>query len=132
MSSQRLKLSGLLLELGARYANGGLAIPEVFQTSDVHAYYRLVKDPVYTFHVRGDVAASSDSIAVMYVRMMDHYKMQELRKRGVPVGEENDAVLEEYAGSNGASIKTSYNALELQTLLTWLPQLRKFFLPPRL
>jgi hypothetical protein len=69
-------LSELLLSVGDNLRTKNLVNSEVIRENDVHAFYRLVKNPSKVIYVRGYTGISNEKNALISARMMDY----EIRK----------------------------------------------------
>lgn len=84
----------LLSEVGIDYLQKGIAEFEIREAHDVHAYYRLTKDPSKVIHVQGYPGMSSDEEARVWARLMDYNKMMEIRQRSHTfIGNEHEATI---------------------------------------
>jgi len=105
-------LSELLLSVGDNLRTKNLVNSEVIRENDVHAFYRLVKNPSKVIYVRGYTGISNEKNALISARMMDYEKMMKIRKSGrVSLGNENQAIIEVFQNFNfEAGIMMPYDA----------------------
>ena len=121
----REKITRLFQEVGERYAERGAAELNLHQGHDVHAFYRISKDPSKVIHVQGYPGMSSEEKARVWARLMDYNKMMALRERpGISDGNEHEATVQTFPNfGNGIEIPYDSKVLE-EKLAENVPQLR--------
>ena len=122
-TTYRERITAILEEIGAEYFAHGLAIPEVHQGHDVHAFYALMFHPVgpgdndpriKTVHIQGYPGMSNRSEMRVYARLMDTLKIQEARAKGnISIGNEHEAVVQAFPNfQDGINIPYSKDTLQ--------------------
>jgi hypothetical protein len=85
----------LFMNVGKDYLNNGLLKEaEIKRGSDIHAFYRLSRNPSQVIHVQGYPGLSNDNEARVWARLMDYDTMVWLRdKRKASPGNEHQATI---------------------------------------
>lgn len=97
---------------------------EIHRSTDVHAFYRLNRNPERALHVTGYPGASTYKQAVVLARLLDYHQMMKLRGIGYSPGTEHDAVIERDITLRGAT-DISYDSRVLEEILAEkIPQLK--------
>ena len=116
----------LFKETGYNYHNRGVAELELHQSNDVHAFYRLFKNPSKVIHIQGYPGLSSTYKAIVLARMMDYGRMMEIRNiEKVSIGNEHKAVIQLFPNFGRKMMVLPYNPKVLEKRLAEnVPELR--------
>jgi len=121
----RKMITVILRGVGDYYQTKGVAELSLHQGRDVHAFYRLAKDPTKVIHVQGYPGMSTDKQARVWARMMNYDKMIRLREGGVAIGNEHAATIKDFPDFTAGGIMIPYNSKYLEEMLTEnVPELR--------
>jgi hypothetical protein len=123
------RLSQLLKDVGDVFAMQNIVKSEVVEGGhDIHAFYRLVKDPSKVIHVQGYPGMSTEKNCMVSARLMDYNMMMKIRESGrVSIGNEHTAVIGVFQNFNyGTGIMIPYEKDVLEDLLAEnVPELRE-------
>lgn len=93
----RKEIKALFKEVGKHFEERDIASLELHESHDVHAFYRITKDPSKVIHVQGYPGLSSTKGVMVWARMMDYNKMMEIRDYGdVSIGNEHEATIQSF------------------------------------
>ena len=123
----RKEITNLFLDVARHYMDKGL-IDEfsLYQSHDVHAFYRLSHNPDNVIHIQGYPGMSYDDKVRVNARLMDYKKMTEIRNReSVTIGNEHNAVIKRFSHfEDGINIHCDTVVLE-DMLAENIPELKK-------
>jgi len=110
----REEITKLLLDVGKHYRNKGLVEGEIKRGHDIHAFYRLTKNPSQVIHVQAYPGLSNENEARVWARMMNYDEMMEIRNSGrVSPGNEHEATVRFFPNfDNGIMIPYDPEALK--------------------
>lgn len=113
------KLIDLLTKTGEDFAAQKLVEYELIEGHDIHAFYRLCKNPSKVIHVQGYPGIGDEKEIMISARMMDYNEMIRIRESGrVSPGNEHLAVIGIFPNFNSSmGIMIPYDANILEDLL---------------
>ena len=119
----RRELIFLLVSLGEDCLIGKIFGTSIHPDKDIHAFYRLSKDPSKVIHVQAYPEMSNEIEARVFARMMNYENMV-LTRKYKSVGNENEAVIQSFPNFQ-ESIIIPYNPEILKNKLAEnIPELR--------
>ncbi|MBI4020429.1 MAG: hypothetical protein HY367_03790 [Candidatus Aenigmarchaeota archaeon] len=125
MATQRENITRLFTNVGIDYIEAGIATFELHDGHDVHAFYRLIKEPGKVIHVQGYPGMSVGEKARVWARLMDYGRMAEIRASGgVSIGNEHEATVQNFPNF-AIGVEIPYSSKKLKELLAEnVPELR--------
>ena len=119
----RKELIFLLVSLGEDCLIGKISGTSIHPDKDIHAFYRLSKNPSKVIHVQAYPGMSNKSEARVFARMMDYDSMI-LTRKYKSVGNEHEAVIQSFPNFEDG-IVIPYNPEILKNKLAEnIPELR--------
>ncbi|KYK26712.1 hypothetical protein AYK26_07175 [Euryarchaeota archaeon SM23-78] len=90
----REEITSVFEEVGRHYKERGVVEPDIHQGHDVHAFYRLSKEPSQVIHVQGYPGLSDEKGMYVWARLLDYDKMMEIRQISTAsIGNEHGAFI---------------------------------------
>ncbi|MBW2982289.1 hypothetical protein KY343_05400 [Candidatus Woesearchaeota archaeon] len=121
----RTRITAVLAEVGYRYEElRSVAVLEMYQGHDVHAFYILTSDPSRVVHVQAYPEMSSDRKMSLMARLINYNMMMVIRENSsASPGNEHAAVIERF--EEGKVVEIPYDVKTLELLLEKnVPELR--------
>lgn len=112
----RTKITNLFQAVAEDYQNS--AELELHQGHDVHAFYRLQKDPTKVIHLQGYPGMSNENQAHVFARLMDYQEMINIRNQGtISIGNEHEAVIKTFPNFEFIGKDIPYDKRILENML---------------
>ena len=112
------KIKALFKDIGRCYHERNVADTDIYTNGhDIHAFYRLRKQPSSVVHVQGYPGFSTSTEARVLARLMDYDAMQIARQdTKVSIGNEHDAVVRHFPNFT-AGVTISYDPKVLEAMI---------------
>ncbi|RLJ01572.1 MAG: hypothetical protein DRP11_04175 [Candidatus Aenigmatarchaeota archaeon] len=103
------RIKELFIEIGKYMEKSDVAeLYLLHEDRDIHAFFRLNEDPIKMIHLQGYPSLSSEQEVMLFARLMDYRKIREIRKKGISIGNEHEAVIRKFPDFE-SGICMSYN-----------------------